>query len=483
MKNRKKNILALILLIFFLINIIAVVAPVFFARAADEIKIYLNEKELKADVNPFISNSRVLVPIRMIFEAMDAEVLWDAKESKVTIKSTDKEFVFTIDSNIVYINDKKHTLDVKAMILFDRTFIPLRFLAENIDMSVEWSDEERSVYIKDKDEEKAAEKDEGKKEETKNDNNDSKNDEYINLVGISLSKAEIAAEFDKAEIEYKKILLEEPERLVIDISNCVNNSNSVKYEETEYYSGFRFAQFSTEPMITRIVIELSEYDYEIEVDENELSIIFGDEKEAEEDEEEEKKHNDKLKTVVLDAGHGGKDPGALGYEGDEIVLNEKDVNLDIAMKVYKMLKKEDINVYITREEDKFLELSEIVEFANSKKADLFVSIHNNASENTAASGTMTMYAYDKAKEGHSLSGKEFGKIMQKHLVKATKGKDFGPVKNSSLYVVRNTTMPAVITESLFITNEKDREKLLDKDYINEIATAIYKGIMEALEVI
>jgi len=469
MKHKRKNVIALVLLVFFLINIIVVIAPVFFARAESEIKIYLNEKEIKADVKPFISNNRVLVPVRMIFEALDSKVLWDAKERKVTIQNSDKEFVFTIDSNVVYINDKKYTIDVKAMIIFDRTFIPLRFLAENIEMEVEWSEEERSVYINNIDKEP-----------------EEKKEEYINLLGISLSETSIKAKFDKEEIEYKKILLEDPARLVIDISNCVNNSSSVEYEETEYYSAFRFAQFSTNPMITRIVIEIGDFDYEIETDENELMIVFDNvekEDDNEEEEEEEKKHNDKLKTVVLDAGHGGKDPGALGYEDNEIVLNEKDVNLDIALRVYKMLKKEEINVYITRDEDKFLELSEIVEFANSKKADLFVSIHNNASENSSASGTMTMYAYDKPKDGHSLSGMEFGKIMQKHLVKATKGKDFGPVKNSSLYVVRNTTMPAVITEALFVTNETDREKLLDKEYIEEIAKAIYKGIMEALEVI
>ena len=71
-------------------------------------------------------------------------------------------------------------------------------------------------------------------------------------------------------------------------------------------------------------------------------------------------------------------------------------------------------------------------------------------------GTMTMYAYDEPKENHTLSGKEFATIMQKHLVKATKAYDFGPTKNSSLYVVRKTNMPAVITEALFVTNKDDR---------------------------
>lgn len=241
-------------------------------------------------------------------------------------------------------------------------------------------------------------------------------------------------------------------------------------------------------MTARMVIELSKYEYKVEFKENILTVDFSKKMDEDIDIEEdivykEEKKNPKYKTVVIDAGHGGSDPGAVGKEGNEILILEKDPNLEIALKVYSLLKKEEVNVYLTRSKDVFLELSEIASFANSKEADLFVSIHNNASENTSVSGTMTMYAYDTPKENHTLSGKEFATIMQKHLVKATKAYDFGPTKNSSLYVIRKTSMPAVITESLFVTNKDDRTKLLDKAYIDAIAKSIYKGIMEALEVI
>ena len=464
MKKNKKNIVAMVLLIFFVINILMIIVPVLFVKAEAPVRIFMNKKELKSDADPFISNDRVLVPVRMVFESMDAKVSWDGKARKATVVSDGITFVFTIDSNIVIVNNKKVEIDVNAHIVNDRTFIPLRFFAENINMDVAWDGDKREVHINDK---KTEKDDIG----------------YINLTGVDTSKKTVVIETDGDDVKYKYFVLEDPLRLVIDIENCVNTIGNKTYKGTEVYASIRHAQNSTDPMITRVVIELTDdIEYKISKEEGNLEVSFGEEVNEEEKEEEDKiVTSGKRKTIVLDAGHGGKDPGALGMEGKKIVLNEKDVNLDIALQVYNLLKEENVNVYITRKTDKFLELTEIVEFAEEKKADLFVSIHNNASENVSTNGTMTMYAYDEAKEGMEMSGKELASIIQKHMVKATKGYNYGPVKNSALFVVRKTTMPAVITESLFITNEKDRKKLMDEDYIEEIAKAIAKGIMEAVE--
>ena len=467
---KKKNFIALLLVIFFLINIIAILIPVF-VRAEDEIKIYYNDKQITSDVSPVIFNDRVLVPVRMIFEAIDAKVSWDANTKKVTIVNKDDVFKFTINSDTAYINNKKFQLDTSAKLISDRTFIPLRFLAENSGLKVEWKDKERSVYLY------------GKKEEEKEET-DTK---YNYMIDVDAQKSSIVFTFKNEEVTYDKIILEDPVRLVIDIKNCIKDVNKEFEIDSEYYTAFRYSQFSNDPMVSRIVVELNEKTmYEIETNENKLKINFFFEGEQKEDGDEEVKYeepdfNKKYKTVVIDAGHGGKDPGALGMDGEKIVLKEKDVNLSIALKVYNKLKKEKVNVYMTRSTDEFLELNEIVEFANSKKADLLVSCHNNAAENTNLSGTMVMYAYDEPKDGHELSGYDVAKTVQKHLVKATKGHDFGPRKNSALLIIRKANMPAIITESLFITNENDLKKLMDEKYIENIADAIYKGICEVLE--
>lgn len=466
---KKKNFIALLLVIFFLINIIAILIPVF-VRADEEIKIYYNDKRITSDVSPVIFNDRVLVPVRMIFEAIDAKVSWDGLNKKVTIVNKNDTFKFTINSDIAYINNKKFQLDTSAKLISDRTFIPLRFLAENSGIEVKWSDKERSVYLY--------------KEEVKEETDT----EYNYIIDADADDSSVFFTFKNDDITYDKMILEDPVRLVIDIKNCIKDVNKEFKIESDYYTALRYSQFSNEPMVSRIVVELSDETlYEIDKEDNKLKIDFffeDEEKEDEKDEEikyEDPEFNKKYKTVVIDAGHGGSDPGALGMDGKKIVLKEKDVNLSIALKVYNKLKKEKVNVYMTRSTDEFLELNEIVEFANSKNADLLVSCHNNAAENPDLSGTMVMYAYDEPKDGHELSGYDVAKTVQKHLVKATKGYDFGPRKNSALLIIRKAKMPAIITESLFVTNKKDLEKLMDEKYIEAIADAIYKGICEVLE--
>ncbi|MBE7020667.1 MAG: AMIN domain-containing protein [Ruminococcaceae bacterium] len=481
----KKNIIALLLVLFFLFNIVALLIPVFI-NAAGDITVLYDDKELKSDVSPVIYNDRVLVPARMIFEAMGAEIGWAAKERRVTIQNGKDTFIFHIDSPVVFVNGTKHQLDTRALLISDRTFIPLRFLVEKSGMKVEWVDKTRTVKI---DSGKASSTDkEGNssasdKNNADNDKNTSGSDktEYNYLTSVKLDESSATVNFKTSSVKYEYFTLKSPTRLVIDIEDCIKGyTTKDPTPDSDYFTAFRCAQFSKEPMVTRLVFELDgDSAYQIDVEKNMLTVEF-----FHEDENvvyKEPKHNSKYKTVVIDAGHGGKDPGAVGTENGVIVLKEKDVNLKIALKVYAKLKNEKVNVYMTRSTDKFLELSEIVDFANKKKADLLVSVHNNASENTSTSGTMTMYAYNTAKTGYKLSGKTVAETIQKYLVKATKGKDYGPRQNSALYILRKSNMPAVITESLFVTNKSDRAKLKNETYINNIADAIYKGICDVMD--
>ena len=103
-------------------------------------------------------------------------------------------------------------------------------------------------------------------------------------------------------------------------------------------------------------------------------------------------------TVVLDAGHGGKDPGAIGRK-----IREKDINLEIVLKLGDLIKKNhpDVKVVYTRSKDVFVELSERANIANRNKADLFISVHTNAAQSKAAKGTET-YALGLAKTEENL---------------------------------------------------------------------------------
>lgn len=176
------------------------------------------------------------------------------------------------------------------------------------------------------------------------------------------------------------------------------------------------------------------------------------------------------KLVVLDPGHGGKDPGALGYENGAIVLNEKDANLDISLKTYEILKNHGVNVYITRNTDVFLELSERTDIANSKDAALFVSIHNNSIADTSISGSLVLYK----------TGDPIGEKLAKNILNSIIN-DVGMIgrnirDGSEMYVIRCAKMPSVIVECAFVTNKSDRDNLKNGDFTQKLANAIASGI-------
>ena len=111
-------------------------------------KVYVNEKKITSDVYPRIENDRTLIPMRAVFEALDAEVMWDDTTRTVTASRNGNEIVLKIGSNILYKNGEPVEIDVPARIENDRTLVPLRAVSESLDCVVEWDEENRAVYIK-----------------------------------------------------------------------------------------------------------------------------------------------------------------------------------------------------------------------------------------------------------------------------------------------------------------------------------------------
>ncbi len=99
------------------------------------------------NVLPYIESDRTLVPIRALAENMGFTVLWDDSTRTVTVKSEDTEIVLTIDNDKATVNGEERTLDVPARITNDRTFIPLRFVSENMGAKVDWNGENRAIAI------------------------------------------------------------------------------------------------------------------------------------------------------------------------------------------------------------------------------------------------------------------------------------------------------------------------------------------------
>ncbi|ONI44296.1 N-acetylmuramoyl-L-alanine amidase [Candidatus Epulonipiscioides gigas] len=173
--------------------------------------------------------------------------------------------------------------------------------------------------------------------------------------------------------------------------------------------------------------------------------------------------------IVLDAGHGGSDSGAIGFSN----LLEKDVVLKVTLILAELLEKLKIDVLLTRNNDSFIPLTDRSEFANTNGADYFISIHANAATTISVSGVET-YAY-------STSGKSYllAQDVQKHLVSATGFNNRG-VKTANFYVLRETKMPAILIEIGFISNPIEEQHLKDDNFIHKIAFGIYEGIAEYL---
>ncbi len=177
-------------------------------------------------------------------------------------------------------------------------------------------------------------------------------------------------------------------------------------------------------------------------------------------------HDDGVYTVVLDPGHGGHDPGAVFNE-----ISEKDINLTIALMVQEKLNSIDnVRVFITRNKDEFVALSDRAQFANRHNTDLFVSIHANSLDDTSYAGIMTFFHPDKS------TSKKPAKFIQTALIDTTGAIDRG-VRNDTFTVLTETEMPAVLIETGFMSNSEELSRLIDPEYQLKIATGIANGIL------
>jgi len=222
----------------------------------------------------------------------------------------------------------------------------------------------------------------------------------------------------------------------------------------------------------------------------------------------------KKPVVVLDPGHGGKDPGAIGYKG----LKEKRIVLDVALRVGRILKKKGIHVVYTRKDDQYLTLEERTLIANREEADLFVSIHANSARNRTANGVETYYldtTFDRATrilvaQENGMTPEALGELeelllsleltsrkqisallahtVQSQILSLLNGgrrsdrkvRNLG-VKGAPFYVLIGSRMPAVLVEIGFITHPEEAERLKDPRYQEKLAEGIARGILQFLK--
>lgn len=217
-----------------------------------------------------------------------------------------------------------------------------------------------------------------------------------------------------------------------------------------------------------------------------------------------------IKVIVLDPGHGGKDPGAEGANG----LQEKHIVLSIAQKLKARIESEfNVKVLLTREDDSFVSLKERTEFANANDADLFISIHTNAAENKKAHG-IEVYYLSEAKNDESRAAQALENSVvaefegeealqeytqadyvisdliqsaqliesinlaykfQNNAILETEALDRG-VKSANFFVLRGAYMPSVLVELGFISNIEEGQNLNNESYQDRLVESLFYGI-------
>ena len=168
--------------------------------------------------------------------------------------------------------------------------------------------------------------------------------------------------------------------------------------------------------------------------------------------------------IVIDAGHGGKDPGAVGKEG----LYEKDVTLLLAQLVAWELRNHH-EVIMSRTTDTYMTVGERVRFFEKEGVDVVISLHINASDNPAANGTEVLYFPS------STRGKKLAQCVQTALVNALGTKDRKIKPRANLGILSDTSMPAILVEPEFISNPAVEKEFRDTGFLVQIAKAIVAG--------
>lgn len=190
----------------------------------------------------------------------------------------------------------------------------------------------------------------------------------------------------------------------------------------------------------------------------------------------------KTQVIVLDAGHGGSDPGKIGVHEEK----EKEINLEIALKVEKILKKKKIKVVMTRTNDrmsddqsdagqKVRDLRERVRKINEEKPVLAVSIHQNSYPDAGIHGAQVFYYR------HSAESEQAAKTMQEALRVADSGNTRQAKADDTYYLLKRTEVPVIIVECGFLSNPEEAKKLTTPEYQDEVAKAIVNGIVTCME--
>jgi N-acetylmuramoyl-L-alanine amidase len=283
----------------------------------------------------------------------------------------------------------------------------------------------------------------------------------VKITGVSFqedgSAGRLALE-TTGPMEFKIREFKFPDRLAIDLIGAVfvPVKQDVSVNGTSVIA-VRAAQFTATPPVTRVVVTLKrKLNYVVSRSAGHLLVDLS-------------TGSAQGHTVALDAGHGGRDPGAIGPTG----LREAEVVLDVAQRVRDLLSQDGVRVLMIRDSDSTVELDDRTRMAREGGATVYVSIHANASTRAAVNGTETYYLTPQSLALAQMIQDELGAVL---------GIPSRGIRTANFIVLRDNDVPSVLVETAYISHADDEAHLRDQEFRQEIAEAVHRAIMRFLAV-
>ncbi len=439
--------------------------------------LYVSGKKIETPLAPIIFNDRAVVPVREVFEALGAEVGYEQATKKITVRMDSDTVVLTINQNTALVNGKSVSIPdgVTPKLIAKKgesakTMVPVRFVSEELGLKVGFNNEQKAISV-------------------------SFPAPEIKLTDVNTKKTDggvtITVKADKAIEKISKPVLTSENVLYADISNA---DYTTENSYTINAGGVKSIRFGRHNGYSRIAVDLVNYQsYSMQLSEDKKNVVITVTAQAGQASTSPatptptstskpsvstpNPDNKEKKIVVIDAGHGGSDPGASGtYNGKK--YNEKDLTLSVAKKVQSILTSKGIPVVMTRTGDIYPTLDERPALANQQNAALFVSIHINSVDNApGASGAEVYYSSSNNDDDYGVTSKELAQSLLSEVLKLTGQKSRG-VKTESHVVTRKCDMPAALYEIGFITNAEEIEKMISDDFQQKVAQGLANGIIK-----
>ncbi len=432
-------------------------------------KLMINGEFVETTVPPIIFNDYALVPIREVCEPMGALVNYITVSKQIFVNFEDSYLRLKIGNKIASVDEVDVEIPggVAPMLISingssAKTMVPVRFMAEKLGFDVQFDGENGIIKI-------------NKPVEVKK--------SVINNFKTSKtgSSATIKLTLDKPVTEHTKPALTASDVLYFDIADCSYNLPSKNELNLGAIKSLRFGIHDNS---TRVALDLSNYTgYKMTLSNDKKTITITVNSRPVENEDTNNNEDNKVnlsgKIVVLDAGHGGHDPGTQGTLEDGIHY-EKTVNLSITQKVKEFLEKNGVNVLMTRDSDTYPSLTERSDLANINDAVMFVSIHSNWATSETASGYEVYYSSLNNNSTTGLKSEELAKSILKNLSEYVLTRNRGS-KTADHIVTKTSYMPAVLIEVGFMSNPEELSLLITEDFQKDFAKGVAEGIMAVLD--